>query len=63
MEWLLDEGYVELVMETHNELKAKHPQKTDEEVAAMLKPYVISGYENWKLLNKIKWKLTNKIKS
>lgn len=54
MEWLLDEGYVEFVMEQHNYWKTKNPQKTDEEVAAMLKPYVVSGYEMWKLTNKMK---------
>ena len=54
MEWLFDEGYVEFVMEQHNYWKAKHPEKTDEQVAEMLKPYVQSGYEMWKITNKMK---------
>lgn len=54
MKWFKDNDYVEWVAELHNELKANYPQKTDEEVTAMLKPYVVSGYEMWKLTNKIK---------
>lgn len=53
MEWLFDEGYVQFIMEEHNLWKAKHPQKTDEEIAQMLKPH-LPPYWVWQMTSNIK---------